>query len=235
MTKLSKVVIYDLLFQFRHGFYFAYLFVSIIYIMLLKLLPEHVVELSSILIVFSDPSFLGFFFIGGILLLERNQGVHAPLFVTPFQVRHYLWGKAVSLSVLSVMSSFFILFFIHGIKVNVIPLLFGIILLSFIFTFLGMFLAVRVQTVNQFLFASPLFVILLFLPVVFFVYKEIPFWLAWLPSYSGLIVISSGFTPVSFSNILFSFLTLGSWVGISYIMAHQAFQKHVVKKIGGEA
>jgi fluoroquinolone transport system permease protein len=43
------------------------------YLIILSFLPENIFSVALPLVVFSDPSVLGLFFIGGIILLEKGR------------------------------------------------------------------------------------------------------------------------------------------------------------------
>ncbi|WP_082834470.1 hypothetical protein [Paenibacillus glucanolyticus] len=94
--------LFDLRFQWRHGFYYVYIFVCICYWILLRFVPETYQEITAIVLTFSDPAALGLIMAGGMVLLERDQGVHDPLFVAPVHLRDYLLAKAFSLSLLGI-------------------------------------------------------------------------------------------------------------------------------------
>ena len=73
--------------QLRQGFYAAYALVSAAYIALLRALPDEATATLAPLVIFSDPAVFGFFCAGALLLLERDEGVHAALFTTPASSR----------------------------------------------------------------------------------------------------------------------------------------------------
>ncbi|HSR03547.1 MAG TPA: hypothetical protein VLM88_03070 [Proteiniclasticum sp.] len=75
LKRIRSAVVADVVFQYKQGFYFIYLLISFVYLLILSQLPEAIAEIAITVIVFSDPSVLGLFFIGGILLLEKDQGV----------------------------------------------------------------------------------------------------------------------------------------------------------------
>ncbi len=182
----------DLRFQWRHGFYGAYVLVSAIYIVFLRQLSGPWQELAGIAVLFSDPAGLGFFFVGGIFLLERGDSLHGALFTAPVTVRHYLLAKVGSLAVLSVAAGGAIVHWGLNITIAWLPLLLGLTLGSMLFTLLGIAAAVRCETVNQYMLVSLLFSPL-FLPVaeVFGVAGGQWFW--WLfPSKGMLLLLESG-------------------------------------------
>jgi len=66
----------DVRYQFKYGFYFLYTAVSIVYISILVFIPESFLRPIAAIIILTDPAALGFFFIGGMVLLERGEGLH---------------------------------------------------------------------------------------------------------------------------------------------------------------
>ena len=102
--RLTAAIRQDINFQFRHGFYHAYGILTIIYILLLRVLPETLVYPAVTLILFTDICALGFFFIGAIVLLEKGQSLTDSLFVTPLRLHEYLLSKLLSFMVLSFVS-----------------------------------------------------------------------------------------------------------------------------------
>jgi len=164
--RLLKLLKYDVKFQLRHGFYYAYLFICILYVIMLRFLPIDIRKTAGILIMFSDPAAIGFFFIGGIILLEKGQSILDSLFVTPTRLHEYLVSKVVSLALLSLVSACVICYISFGTEVNLLFLVAGVLLSSIFFTLVGITLAVRIKTLNQYIMTSPLYIIVLYLPLV---------------------------------------------------------------------
>jgi fluoroquinolone transport system permease protein len=234
MTKLSRMFFTDIRFQFLHGFYYAYVFMVIVYIRLLHFAPEQYLEPLTVMIVFTDPTLLGCFFVGGIILLEKSQGIYGPLFLTSLRVREFILAKVLSLAVISVVSSLAILYVVHRVEFNLLPVTVGILLSSIVFTLLGLLLAVRVQTVNQFLLTSPLVITVFFIPVVtIFNWWDSPV-LMILPSYAGIVLLEGAFQPLNWSDVLYALLTIFIWCAGLFILAEKSFTQHVLKKGGGE-
>ncbi|MEZ2717076.1 fluoroquinolone export ABC transporter permease subunit [Niallia circulans] len=220
----------DVKFQLRHGFYYAYALVTIFYIGLLLLIPEAYVQTASILIVFTDPSVLGFFFVGGIVLLERDQSIFSTLYVTPLKIHEYLISKVMSLTLLAAVTSIVLLVAIHQISFHVVPFLLAVILCSMFFTLLGINLAVRVKSVNVFLYTSPLFVIVFYLPLVDYIgiYDTPIFFI--LPTQAILLLMEGAFRGVSIGIYLYSVVILAVWIGLVYLWTYRSFQQFLKDK-----
>lgn len=223
----------DLQFQFRHGFYYAYLLICTLYIIFLRMVPLDARALITRVLIFSDPAILGFFFIGGIVLLEKGQNILENLFVTPLRIREYFIAKTISLTILAVIASLLIIIVTLGLSFNPFPLLLGIILGSIFFILLGIVLASRVKTVNGYLLSSPLLLTGYFLPLLKLlnIYDHPLFYLS--PGKGVLILLDAAFVSYPIWQLVYAVLQLTIWIVIAYLWAHNWFYKYIILKIGG--
>jgi len=230
----AAVLKYDLKFQFRHGFYYVYVIVTLSYIAFLNLLPHDLRPPAAVLLVFTDPCVLGFFFIGGIVLFEKGQGVFQNLFVSPLRLRDYLLSKTLSLSLLSISAAFAIVLFTFGFNFNPLLLFAGVALSSVLFTLIGLTLVVRVETINQYLMASIAYILPLMLPLIEFLglARSPLFYL--LPAKPSLILIEGAITGgVEVYEIIYAVLALMVWIALVYIWVYRWFYRYVINRIGG--
>ncbi|MBU5484059.1 hypothetical protein KQI86_06925 [Clostridium sp. MSJ-11] len=230
--RILNSVFYDIKFQIKHGFYSAYIVVSIFYIGILKYMPQIINKRVGTLIVFSDPSVLGALFMGGIFLLERDQNTLESLFVTPFRVEEYIISKVISLTIISVLSSGFIVFATYGFTINLIAFFLGVIITSSFYTLLGLIIVVYSKNLNNYLLNSCIITIFI-LPVVEYLslYSTPIFYL--LPGKASLQLINGAFFGISNLNFFYSIALLVSWSAITYLLAIRAFNRKVILKIGG--
>ena len=149
--KWFRVLFQDVRYQIQYGFYFLYAFISMIYIGILQLVPESArLDVASVIIL-SDPAMLGFFFIGGIWLLEKGEGLHQYWSVLPTKPLTYITAKMLSLALISTLSGFLIAG-LSGLK-SMNYLILGAVLPmgAGIFTLVGLTLATGARTVNHYL------------------------------------------------------------------------------------
>ncbi len=157
MKNLKSLIKQDMLFQFRHGFYMVYGIATLIYVILLKIIGENAAAVVSPILIFSDPTFIGFFFIGAILFFEREQRVVDALFVTPVTKTQYILSKCISLTIISVLVTFFITIIVHGFFVNWFYLFLGVIPTSFLFILVGMIFSHYFKNITVYLVVGGLF------------------------------------------------------------------------------
>ena len=139
----------EIRFQFRHGFYYVYAILTILYIVTLRFLPENLVHPTFTIILFTDICTLGFTFIGAIVLLERGQNLTESLFVTPLRLHEYLLSKILSFLILSASSAFLIMLGASVGGQNLLWFVFGAIFSALIYTLFGLVFAARARHVNE--------------------------------------------------------------------------------------
>ena len=149
MKRILNAVKGDILFQFRSGFHGIYIILSLIYILALNELPDTWARVGVPFMIYSDPSVLGFFFIGGLVMLERVQGVVALMGVTPVRAYEYLLGKIISLTLISLGAGFSIAHF-TGQRTNPISLFLAITLTSAMYSLIGFNVALKSRSMNRY-------------------------------------------------------------------------------------
>lgn len=154
----------DIRFQLKQGFYYVYVAITMMYLLVLSFLPEAVLPVVTPIIVFSDPSVLGLFFIGGIIMLEKLQGVMMVIVVTPLKTTEYILSKLISLALIAIAVGVAITVFSHNKGVNWVLLILSIALTSGIFTLCGIMISAGCQTVNQYMVKSIPYMFLFTLP-----------------------------------------------------------------------
>lgn len=229
--KILSALRYDVLFQFRHGFYYAYALISVLYILLLRFIPVAIRERAAVLVIFSDPVMLGVFFVGGIILLEKEQRVLASIFITPFRLDEYIITRVISLTIIAELVSFSIIYFVFGNIAGPFNLFIGVGLSSVFFTLLGLALAARVDSINGYILRVPLVFIPLFLPILEYLnlFKTPLFYI--IPSQGSLILIRAGFNDIPFFEWFYAIILLLSWIVIAYFLARKSFYKNIILQI----
>ncbi|MEA4982420.1 MAG: hypothetical protein VB066_06845 [Paludibacter sp.] len=199
--RLLNAVWADMRFQMKQGFYLVYVMITIMYLIILSFLPQKILSFAMPLVVFSDPSVLGLFFIGGILMLEKIQGVLTVLVVSPLRTIEYILSKVISLALVSVLVAFAITGFSSYEDVNWLLLFLSTILTSGIFTMCGIMINAGCQSVNQYMLKTIPYMLLFVLPC----FSLIGFPYSWL------------FTLVP--SVAALRLMLGAYIGISWYEA----------------
>jgi len=217
----------DIRFQFRHGFYYAYAVLTVIYIILLRLLPETLVHPALTLILFTDICALGFFFIGAIVLLEKGQNLTQSLFVTPLKLHEYLLSKVLSFLLLSCASALLI---ILGAAVELQDLLwfiFGLVFSALIYTLFGLVFSARARHVNDYFVKALGVGLLLSLPLLEYLKILHSHFFYIFPTRATLILLDVPGQLYDLSDKLYAVINLLLWLAIFSWWSYQRFDKHV--------
>ena len=213
--RLREAIKADMLFQFKQGFYFVYVFVAVMYLVLLSFLPEKIFLIATPLVVFSDPSVLGLFFIGGIILLEKGQGVLNVLVVSPLRTTEYVLAKVISLGFISVLAAAAITLFSGYQQVNWVFLIASAFLTSAIFTFAGIMINAGCNTVNQYLLKTIPWMLLLTLPCLSLLGFPGSWLFAPVPSVAALRLMLGAYMGIGLAE---AFMWIVYLAGVNYLL-----------------
>lgn len=222
----------DIRFQVKQGFYVIYFVLTITYMLTMRQLPNNIKVISIPLVVFSDPSVVGFFFIGGIVMLEKVQGILNYIVVTPLRTREYLLSKVISLAILGEAAGIAIVLQTYQGKVNWLLLITGIFLSSVFFTLFGFLIAAGCRTINQYFIKAVPYTLILILPC----FSIIGFKYSWafdlFPSAAGLKLVLWAFSTPTMVEALVCFILLAFADLLLLFYVEKIFNKEIV--CGGE-
>lgn len=217
----------DIRFQFRHGFYYAYALLTILYIILLRLLPDDLVHPVLTIILFTDICTLGFFFIGAIILLERGQNLTQSLFVTPLRLREYFASKLLSFLLLSLASALLIML---GASVGGNDLIWfaaGAILSALIYTLLGIVFAARARHVNDYFVKTMGIGLVLSLPLFAYLRLFDAGLFQVFPTHATLVLLDVLNNDYALSQKVYSMISLLIWLTVFGLWGYHRFDKYV--------
>jgi fluoroquinolone transport system permease protein len=222
--KLKNLVMGDIYFQIKYGFYFVYMVFTLFYICLLFAFPVSIRGKSVSILIYSDPAAMGLFFMGAIILLEKSQRVLNSIAVSPVRVSQYILSKVISLGIIGTLVGVILTLF-SGAD-NILGTVVGTFLGSVIFTLLGLIAATKVNSLNQFMVATiPFEILCLVPPILYLLGYQKDFMLLHPGSIIILMIGGKVFHPV-----LLGLLCL--WIGIIYLLAFQSVKK-MFQRVGG--
>lgn len=225
-TRLFNAIKADITFQFRQGFYYVYIFLTLVYTIVMLKIPEGAVrQLGVPLIVFSDPSMVGFFFIGSLIMLEKTQGITKFLGITPLNPKEYLLSKAISLTTLAVVAGSVITYVCHKGEVNWVVLILGISLSSLFCTLYGFLAAAKSRTINQYFVKMVPYMLFLVIPCFTLLLPKQSFIYGIFPAVAGLRLVFGAFTGISFLRALFDCVMLAVMTAIMLKAAEKSLLK----------
>ncbi|MFO7584798.1 MAG: hypothetical protein R6W69_08715 [Anaerolineales bacterium] len=189
--KLLVLLRGDVRFQFKYGFYLLYLFFALFYIGLLAALPQDWRQKAAVLMVFSDPAAMGLFFMGAIVLYEKSERVLDSLAVSPIKVQHYVYSKLLSLALISTAVALAIGAF-GGILARPLYFLAGALIGSLLFSALGLIIAARIHTLNEFIIFTVPIQIFINIPALVYLFGWQPVWLLLHPGVCMIELFNAG-------------------------------------------
>ncbi|KZN22491.1 ABC transporter [Haladaptatus sp. R4] len=224
------MVLADIRLQVRYGLYLVYAILTGIFIVGLQLRPAGLRTDLGVLVIVSNPTSLGFYFIATLIIFEKTEGVLDALVVSSLTVRDYLLSKAVTLSLIAISSGVLIALFVRSTTPRIAILIIGIALSAPLFVFIGVIGVARFDSINQYFLSSVVWAGVLFVPPIFgylgFVHSPL---LYLLPTKPVLLIVEAGFRPIAHWKLLYaiSYLLIGDVV--AYKGAKLAFEKYIVR------
>ena len=223
--RVKSLFLGDVRFQFKYGFYFLYLFFSLLYIGLLYAFPVQWKKTAAILMIFSDPAAMGLYFMGAIVLFEKSERVLNSIAISPVKAYEYVLSKLCSIGFISVIVALAI-----GLGSQIITNAFyfitGVFLCSCLFSAIGLIVACKISTLNQFVVATIPFEILINLPAIAWLFGYKKSWLLLHPGVCLMELCSDS------SKALPAFGILLLWTLVFAKYAERVVKK-MMKSVGG--
>lgn len=259
MTRLTSTMKWDARLQYRNGFYYAALVVVIIWALLLSQIPAQLFDSlgTNTLAWLLPAAVLGnllvgtFYFMGGLLLLEKGEGTIEAQIITPLRSSEYILSKLATLTILSfIENSLLVLIiyvlrarswtapaqFFNGFGPELISslLLFaaGLILAAIILCLSGFLVVIRYDSINEYLLPSIMVTTLLMLPLVAYLAG----WQSWLlylhPLQAPLLLFEAAWQPIPIWQLIYALVYSLLWAVLLFRSAHGAFYRFVIIKQG---
>ncbi len=223
--RLKPLLFTDMRFQYRYGFYGLYLLLTLVYVGLLSALPDAWRGDAALVLIFTDPAAMGLFFMGAIVLFEKNERVLDSLAVSPVTALSYVLSKIVSLGIIAALAATAV-----GAAAGMMhrPLLFvgSVFLCSCLFSALGLTAACQTKTLNQFF--------LLVVPMELLTTVPALYWLFW--AKSDLWVLHPGVSMLMLcsgrGSAGFAMLSLLGWTALAVWIARRRVRR-MFQTVGG--
>lgn len=174
--KLAALVTGDVKIQFTYGIYGLYLVFSVLYIGLVFALPASWRERAAVMLIFTDPSAMGLFFMGSIVLFEKGERALNTLAVSPVSPLEYTLSKLISIAIVSTAVAVVI-----GVASGAVRITFGflagVVLGSCLFSAVGLVVAARSGTLNGFILRTIPYELVINLPAFAYLFGFEEWWM----------------------------------------------------------
>jgi fluoroquinolone transport system permease protein len=234
INRLASTVLLDFRQQVRYGFVIAAAFSVIVMIAMLSQLDHQGSQLFLPLFILMNLLIGTFYFIAGMVLFEKGEGVLHGLVVTPLRVEEYLGSKVFTLTALAIVENLVIATVIFGTGYNVPLMVAGTILVAIIYVLLGFVVVSRYGSISEYLMPSMLFVIAFMLPLFDYLkIFETP--LMYLhPMQAPLLILKAAVVPVETWQLAYGVAYSLLVILVAFVLSKRAFYKHIVNREGGD-
>lgn len=232
MFRLAATIRLDLRLQARNGFYYAVAFVLACWFVVLTRLPS--IDWGYVLPAFvvGNLIMVNFYFVAGLVLLEKREGTLEAQVVTPLASWEYLASKAATLGALSVAEQVIIVWSAVGGDFSAGPLICGTALAAILHTLAGFLVVSRYRAINEFMFPSVLVSVLLSLPILHY----LGLWDSWLlylhPIRAPIALLAGAFGPIPVWQWIYGVLYSAAWAGLLVIASRWAFDRFILARQG---
>ena len=232
MTRLQTAVRWDMRLQFRNGFYYAAAFIAVIMVGVLFQFPTADLPTILPLFVLGNMTINTFYFMAGLVLLEKGDGVLEGLVVTPLRQEEYLGAKLVSLTLLTIVENVVIVTAVFGFNYNVGLFVTGLGLMAGFNVLIGFIAVARYDSINRFMLPS----ILITMPLTVPLLDYLGLWTSPLiylhPVQAPLLLLKGAFQPIAAWQTWYGVAYAILWVGLLFKFSQRIFYRFIILKQG---
>ena len=232
MTRLAATIHGDARLQLRQGFYNAAGFMLLVLIAVGRELPADLLAWLLPVIVLTNVQVNAFYFLAGLVLLEKAEGTLEAQVVTPLRPVEYLASKMATLTALSIAENVVLVLATIGARAVTPVLVAGIVLSAVLFCLAGFLAVARHDSINELLMPSFVYTALLTLPLLpyFGIVASALFDLH--PMQAPLLLLSEPFAPSPKGLPILALASSVLWALAGVWLCLRAFDRFVVRREG---
>ena len=224
MRGFADILRFDIVVQARNGFYWASVFVVLAISGLLAALPIAVLNNPGLWVpalAAFNLQITTFFFVAGLLLLEKDEGTLTALGASPLSARKYLLAHTITLTTLAAAETLVIIWLGFGLT-TAWALFAGIGALGVTYTCFGVALAARYDSINSLLLPASVIVTVLLLPLLGHFGLAPRRLLIWHPMQPAITLMRAAYEPTSMRELLFGVAGSAIWASLAFRLAQHA-------------
>lgn len=232
MKRILATLRSDIRLQFRNGFYYVSGFVAVLIVITLKQFGEVNWLVWWPAIILENLVINGFFFMAGLVLLEKNEGTLEAQIVSPLRPWEYLLSKALSLGLLSLVETLVVVALVSGVGFNWALLALGVLTLTLMYALYGFIVVARYHSISEFLMPSAVWTMGFSLPLLYY----FGLWRSWVmylhPLQAPVVLMQAAFQRVEAWQLAYGLAYSALWVVVGVFASQRAFHRFVVQKRG---
>jgi fluoroquinolone transport system permease protein len=233
VKRLLSFMRLDCVLQRRYKFYHAAVFMTLIWIVVLRSLRPGILPAAVPFVVFVDLAVVGFYFMAGNLLFEKGERTLLALLTSPLRFREFLTARLATLTLLALAVSFAVALAAFGLRFNAALFAAGVILSAVINLMVAIFAVAPYRSISRFLIPSQFYVLILYLPLIpFFGWWHSPLFYL-IPTHGSLLLLSGAFGSIHPWQILYAVSYPVLWMLPLSALVRRRFYRHLAGQ-GGE-
>jgi fluoroquinolone transport system permease protein len=205
--------------------------ITAFYVLIIYLIKDFAnVEKFITLLIYNDPSLVGFIFIGISIILEKDQEILPALFVTPLNSHLYLISRIITLSAIGFFGALAMVLTAKGTSFNFLHFSIGAFSTCVLFCLMGIFVVSYTTEILHFLLRAVPLLIFMSLPLLnYFELTDLSF-LKLFPVQGGLnLMVNSYRQSPNFGEIVFGYVLIAVWTPLLYWFVYRIFVTRIVK------
>jgi len=235
MRRLSVLLLNDFKLLFRHNLVHATVFMTAFWMVMMFLIAHFegwiAVKAFTPILLLTDTATIGFYFIAGQILFEKDQKVLDGLAVTPIKPLEYISAKVISLGTLTLFSGLTIaVYAVWGSAVNLTWPIVGRALISLFYALIGFISVSRFKNFVKYMFISVLFFIFLNIPLLSLFGLVDHFLMYFHPAQPFYVMVSAPFMGIEPWEIAYSVGYGLVVILVSFWFAVGSYQVHMIRK-----
>jgi fluoroquinolone transport system permease protein len=227
------MLVWDLKMQKSYGIAPLYALAMLIFIVVLWVVPMNDISPLLVMMIYTDPVFLGFLFISVLLYFEKSENVLQAMICTPLKPKTYILSKGFSLTIISVYTSVIIALLPYAldnpITWNFIYLVIGVFLSAFAMVLLGFAIGSRLRTFNEYMMVAMVVMLPLMVPILNFTGLTDTYWFYLIPGQATLILIDAAFHTPETWELVYAITYLIVFLIGCYFASLKAYEKYIVQ------
>ena len=224
---LWKTYCWDMRLLWRYGLIPVALIIALLYVLIMLNLPESGYEQVVAFFILSDPTMIGFIFIGVMILFEKDANTIQALVVSPLPAHLYLISKIAAFTTIGLIAGL-MMAVISQADFNYLFIILAILLTSVIFTSIGFVGVARVKTFNQYIIVIPVFLAPLCLPFLGY-WQILDSWFFYvIPTQACIILFQASYETVPLWQLYYAIIYSIICIAFLYKLCIYSFIKNFI-------
>ena len=224
MSAFTTLLQSDVRLQNRNGFYGASVFVVVVVGSLLLAIPVAARTPAGIWVpalVLINLVITTFFFVSGLILIERDEGSLLALAVSPLSPAAYLGARAATLTTLATLETGAFVLLAFEAPASWPLFICGTLTAGAIYTSIGAAMATRYASINEFLLPATLVVTGLLVPLLPLLGLGTRLPLFWHPLEPSLVLLRASYEGGSAAQLIFGVVGSLGWIAAAFWWAQR--------------